>query len=119
MASVPRPQSAVTDFSGSGNDARLSFVDDVGVDGARRGGSDVAGIVEMAALGEENFAGFHRPRRLSIDHQYDGSFDEVAEILAGMAVSRRSCSGWDLDRGGYAFQLGAGNRPALQLVKLR
>ncbi len=79
-----------------GRSDRLAFLDDVGGEHLRRAAADVLPIVHLAGFDEESVARLQRPRRLAVDFEQQRSFDDVAELLAGMRVPARSTAGDEL-----------------------
>src|SRR6266404_3703110 len=68
---------------------RLAFLDDVGGEHFRRAAADVLAIVHLAGFDEESIARLQRPGWLAVDFEQQCSFDDVAELLAGMSVLAR------------------------------
>src|SRR3989449_7181084 len=72
---------------------RLAFLDDIGGEHLRRAAADVLAIVHLAGFDEESVARFQRPGRLAVDFEQQRSFDDVAELLAGIRVPARRTAG--------------------------
>src|SRR5438552_1768676 len=53
-------------------------------------------VSNHGARGEDSVARLQRPRRLAVDFEQERSFDDVAELLAGMRVPARSTAGDEL-----------------------
>jgi hypothetical protein len=69
-------------------------------------------------LGEERLSSFHRLRRFPVHIQDDRPFDEVSEILAGMAMPRGRNARRNLSHRRHPFAPRAWDIAALQFSEL-
>src|SRR5262245_19266317 len=83
----------------SRHDERLALFDDVGGELGCVGGADVPGRVHRAGRNEKDLPGRQGDRRFAFEAIFQGAFDHIDDLFAGVAVVWREHAGRDIDAG--------------------